>query len=228
MTLPAPAGADVGVLSPSGERVVLIDRDSATWWIVAGVPHRPELVRSVQLPALGEWDLAAVSDVGPVVASFDGTDALVRVDDGSFTPVLPARGASAVSFLPGRAELLVASHATRSISLVRGLTGTADATRLYDTGASLTDPVGVHADRTGRVYVADRGSRRYRGLLADRADRPRRVSLPADRPRAAGGRRGAFLVTEAGAGVSPWIVDARPERGFAVAVPLTRNARPTP
>lgn len=131
--------ADVTLFSASGSAVALYDRAARTVSIFRGLPAEPARVASIDLRDLaGVLTALAVSDDGRALAAsvMSGGASSVHVSRGDgFVRLASAGAVSALAFVSGREDLLVADRAREEVLLVRAngevqsLAGAADGMR---------------------------------------------------------------------------------------------------
>ena len=218
--LPVRQGIDHVGLSPTGRYAVVLDRDSAHWVVVNGLPDTPSVGRPVLLPlALGSPEHVAVSDDGFVLASFSLSDAVFLIDNGTAESVATFDHVSAMAFLPRSRDVLVADDARAAVYLVRDVAGGGQHTTLLaGRSAGLARPIGVASSADGeRFFIADSESQVV--LVFDGAGRSLRILCPCTPTGMTLVRTDAvFLMTRQGRGSLAWLFDGRPDRLRAVSI----------
>jgi len=152
------------VLSPRGASAVLVDGSRTTLQVVTGLPESPAVGQAMR-PGTGRGQIESVGvgDDGAVLASVssDNTSSLYLVPATSIPQLVGAAlQVSAIAFLPGTWDALVADRGNNQVLLFRNRAGGTTLTAIGTAADGIADPAGVASSRNGRfVFVANAGSR---------------------------------------------------------------------
>jgi hypothetical protein len=169
-SLPTVDAFDEIILSPKGARAILLDRAAGRLIAVSGLPDSPRIAGRIVLPAHhGPLTSAAVSDQGTVLTGYAGSGVVLRLDGPAlgtrrfarFEPVASFGRVSAMAFLRGREDALVADDLDDAVYLVRDVGGAPARSLVASRSDGVDVPVAVAASADGgRFFIADSGSRR--------------------------------------------------------------------
>jgi hypothetical protein len=154
------SAAGIVTLSPDGSAGAFYSGNEALIRIVTGLPAAPAVARSVNTAAVsGTIRLLAISNDGAVlVVAADGADkdAIVLLDaDGNGRTLANSTHVSALQFLGGADDLLVADDSDDTVSLIQGVSGAALYKILADDTDGIAGPVGLNTSVNGNLVVAN-------------------------------------------------------------------------
>lgn len=156
----AGSGLERIVLSPTGAWAGLYYSDIRSVQIISGLPDAPSLTGTADLSSLpGVLTAIAISDQdGLVMAAVSQGDAgsVFAVSPGAAPRFIAALGrASAISFVDGSQDALIADYDRNELLLIRNVTGSADRLVLAGPNDGISKPVAISAERNGqRVFAA--------------------------------------------------------------------------
>jgi len=156
-------GTDVIALSPTGSAAAFYDREKNRVQVIAGLPSKGRIAREFELSGFrGELASLVVDDnAEAVVVGFSGVenDAIVALGvDGSVRTLAGAQYASAICFLNGTRDVLIADGAASRIYLVRDVTGTAELVLVAEDVKTFVEPVAISVSKDNKqAFVAGSG-----------------------------------------------------------------------
>lgn len=160
-------GASRIVLSPSGSAAALVFPEIHLIEVISGLPHDGRLRRDIWLPEGFDLEaLAVADDAGAVLLSSregeGGAVWVVPIDDAMRR--IPSLGrATAIAFLPGAHDAILADAGSNTLLIVRDVLGAASVSFIAGEKEGIDNPAAVAASKASdRVYVANAGS----GLIA--------------------------------------------------------------
>ena len=162
----APLGFDssaarVVALSPDGSAAAFYSDGEAIIRVVTGLPDAPAVARSVPAGAVpGTVRLLAITnDAAQLVAAADTADAgsLVRIDtDGGVRTLANPAHASALQFIGGSNDLLVADDVADTVAVIQDVPGAAAWQPLAGSADGVAGPIGLNVSLDGnRIVVAN-------------------------------------------------------------------------
>jgi len=190
--------------------------------VFIGLPGSPSLARSLTLS--GKPAALAVSDDGAAVLAAYG-DSVYAAGISAEWRALPGTASnSAVAFAPGTRDAVIAARDSGVVSLVRGVSESAETTTLAGPGDAISAPTGVAFAADGRVLVANAGNRSL--AILDPAGSNKTTVLCACSPTGIAAMGPVFRLNEL-ADAPLWLVDVRsgdPRLVFIPAPPPSTNA----
>lgn len=215
-------------LSPSGEYAALVDATGRRLVVVSGLPGNPEFVIRTWFPSYyGTPGAIAISDEGLVLTSYTGSGAVLSLDAGT-----PTRrpgfllwnsfgSVSAMAFVAGRQDALIADDAVDAVYLVREIDGNSVRSIVADRSDGIDQPVAVSASEDGtRFFVADAGAA---AVFIASESRPA-IAVPcACTPEALTPLQGSsvFALTAPGNDAPVWVINAGMEPAAVNLAPAT-------
>ena len=154
------SAAGIVALSPDGSSGAFYSANEALIRIVTGLPAAPTVARSVTTAAVsGTIRLLAISNDGAsLIAAADGAanDVVVLLDAaGNGQTLTSSTHVSALQFVGGTHNLLIADDSDDTLSLIQDVSGAAVYTLLADDTDGIAGPVGLNTSTNGNLVVAN-------------------------------------------------------------------------
>ena len=158
------AGAEQIALSPTGASAVLYHRVRGTLQLIAGLPHKARLTAEIEISNLPQSldSLAISDDGGAVLLGVSGEDSgtlYMATERGAVRNISSLGRASALSFLKGTRDGLLADRQANEILMILDVTGTAEKITVVGESQGIREPIAVQiSDDNRRVFIANSGS----------------------------------------------------------------------
>jgi hypothetical protein len=163
----APLGFDSSAarriaLSPDGSAAAFYSPDEALVRIVTGLPDTPSVARSITAAAIvGTVRLLAITNnAAQLVAAVDadGNGSLIGIDaDGNVRTLATPAHASALQFIGGSNDLLLADDVDDTVTMIQDVSGSATLLPVAGADAGIAGPIGLNASRDGKQIVVANG-----------------------------------------------------------------------
>ncbi len=220
------ATADLVVFSPAGSAAVLYFSSAGRFQVLAGLPDAPRVVRDLTAGALG---------IAPgILAVSDDAAAVLAGDAAGGVYLLPAEGApallyqsnevSALAFLPGRQDAVMADRTQNRVVLLQQVSGACAAVPLAAEESGVDRPDLLAGAGGQAIVIASTGSRRM--WVVDAATSSLTAfDLPVVPTRLEPARGGNTFLLSAEADEPAWLFTWQAGSGTVFFVP---NSRPDP
>jgi len=156
------SAASVVTLSPDGSSAAFYSANESLIRIVTGLPASPAIANSVPTSAIAGTIrlLAITNDATQLVAAVDApdTDSVILIDPaGNPRTLTNSSHISALHFIGGTGNLLVADDAADTVSEVQDVAGSASLQPLAAATDGIAGPIGVDASLDGKLVVVANG-----------------------------------------------------------------------
>jgi hypothetical protein len=160
----APPGVDAIALSPTGASAILYYRAIRSLRLITGLPRESRVTAEIDISNVPQpLDSIAISDDGGAallgVSGQNSGAVYVATERGEVWNISSIGQASAISFLKGNRDALLADRQANEVLMILDVTGTAEKITVARESQGIRQPVAVQiSDDNRRVFIACSGS----------------------------------------------------------------------